>query len=201
MKRATRNPVKSKQEIIEKAAPVFNTYGFAGTKLDMLIEATGFQKGGIYGHFKNKMDLARAAFQHNFQQLKATYLAESDASLSPKERLLGFLQRYKAYLSKPPVAGGCPILNMATEADDTDETNRLLVKAAINEWKDSLVVILEKGIQTGDFRSDINPAQEAFFIISSIEGSIMLGQVKRSLGLMLGVADSLEKYVRTAIFK
>ena len=70
MKRATRNAAKSKQEIIEKAAPVFNQYGYAGTKLDMLIKATGFQKGGIYCHFDSKMDLARAVFKYNFASIK-----------------------------------------------------------------------------------------------------------------------------------
>lgn len=201
MKRKTRNPEKSRQEIIEKAAPIFNKYGIAGTKLDMLIKATGFQKGGIYNHFANKMDLARAVFKYNFELLKATYHKESNASASPKEQLLATIKGFKAYMLNPPIAGGCPLLNIAIEADDTDETNRLIVKEYINEWKDELVMILEKGIQSGDFQSDINVTQEAFFIIAAIEGSIMLGQVKRSVGLMMGVADSLQQYITVRIFK
>jgi len=201
MKRTTRNKEKSRKEIIKKAAPVFNKYGIAGTKLDMLIKATGFQKGGIYNHFENKMDLARAVFKYNFELLKATYHKEANPSASPKEQLLAIIKGFKAYLLNPPIAGGCPVLNIAIEADDTDETNRLLVKAYINEWKNELSSILEKGIQSGDFQSDINVTQEAFFIIASIEGSIMLGQVKRSVGLMMGVADSLERYITLRIFK
>ena len=200
MKRTTRNKEKSRQEIIKKAAPVFNKYGIAGTKLDMLIEATGFQKGGIYNHFDNKMDLARAVFRYNFQLLKATYQKESNLAATPKDQLLATIKGFKAYMLNPPLVGGCPLINIAVEADDTDETNRLLVKEYINEWKDELVMILEKGIQSGDFQADINATQEAFFIIAAIEGSIMLGQVKRSVGLMMGVADSLERYMEAQIF-
>jgi len=39
MKRATRNPEKTRQEIIEKSAPIFNQHGYAGTKMDMIIKA------------------------------------------------------------------------------------------------------------------------------------------------------------------
>ena len=127
MKRARRNAAKSKQEIIEKAAPVFNQYGYAGTKLDMLIKATGFQKGGIYCHFDSKMDLARAVFKYNFGLLKSTYTKEMDSSKTPKEQLIGFLSGFRNFITNPPIPGGCPLLNMAIEADDTDETNRLLL--------------------------------------------------------------------------
>ena len=200
MKRTTRNKEKSRQEIIERAAPVFNKYGFAGTKLDMLIEATGFQKGGIYNHFDNKMDLARAAFKHNFQLLKNVYLKEENKSKSPTEQLIAFLHSFKFYVIHPPVLGGCPILNMAVEADDTDETNRLLVKEALNEWKAGIEVILKAGIASGDFHPTINPTKEALFIIATIEGSIMLGQIKKSTALMLDIADNLQRYIEFRIF-
>ena len=201
MKRTTRNKEKSRQEIIEKAAPVFNQYGFAGTKLHMLIKATGFQKGGIYLHFDNKVHLAREVFKYNLQLLKRNYQQEMDKSAAPKTKLLAFVSAFKKFIIHPPVKGGCPLLNMAIEADDTDETNRLLVKEYINNWKNEIVDILQKGIISGDFNSTINVTQEAFFIIAAIEGSIMLGQVKRSAGLMMGVADSLENYMKSRIFK
>jgi len=201
MKRTTRNKEKSRQEIIEKAAPVFNKYGIAGTTLKMLMEATGFEKGGIYTHFDTKIDIARAVFKYNFQLLKATYQKEFNQSAAPKEQLMATIKGFKAYMLNPPLAGGCPLLNIAIEADDTDETNRLLVKEYINEWKDELVMILEKGMQAGDFQPNINVTQEAFFIIAAIEGSIMLGQVKRSVGLMMGVADSLVRYIEAQILK
>ena len=69
MKRTTRNAVKTRQEIIEKSAPIFNVHGYAGTKIQMLVDATGYQAGGIYRHFTNKENLAKAAFQYNYELL------------------------------------------------------------------------------------------------------------------------------------
>jgi len=185
MKRTTRNPEKSRKEIIEKSAPIFNQHGYEGTKMDMIIRATGFQKGGIYNHFDSKMDLARAVFQYNFSLLKKGYTQELNLSDSPKIQLLAFLKGFKLSAVNPSVKGGCPLLNMAVEADDTDETNRLLVKEALNEWKALLEQILQQGIASGDFQPDINIEQEALFMIASIEGIILLGQIKKSSRLML----------------
>ncbi|RZK05397.1 MAG: TetR/AcrR family transcriptional regulator, partial [Flavobacterium sp.] len=40
---------QTKQFIIEKAAPIFNKKGFAGTSMNDILEATGLAKGGVYG--------------------------------------------------------------------------------------------------------------------------------------------------------
>jgi len=201
LKRTTRNPEKSRKEIIEKAAPVFNKYGYAGTKMDMIIKATGFQKGGIYGHFESKMDLARAVFKYNYQLLKKTYEKELDPTASPKDQLLSLLKGFQSYIINPPIIGGCPLMNMAIEADDTDETNRLLVKTYLDKWKKEIEEILEAGIQADEFKEDINTSQEAYFFIATIEGSIMLGQTKKSVGLMMDISDSLKRYIELRIFK
>jgi len=42
--------------------------------MGMLIEATGFQKGGIYNHFESKAALAEAAFHHNYTKLRQNYV-------------------------------------------------------------------------------------------------------------------------------
>ena len=201
MKRKTRNPEKTKQEIIEKASPVFNQYGIAGTRLDMLVEATGYQKGGIYNHFDSKEDLARVVYQYNLQLLKDNYKEEVEKESTPNKKLLAYINGLKKSIIVPPVQGGCPLLNIAIESDDTDEINRLLVKDFINDWKNNLALILQEGIDKEVFRATINPTQEAFFIIASIEGSIMLGRAKRSTSLMLSIADNQERYIKAQIFK
>ena len=53
---------RTRQEIIRKAAPVFNQKGYAGAALSDLMRATGLEKGGIYRHFSSKEALAAEAF-------------------------------------------------------------------------------------------------------------------------------------------
>jgi hypothetical protein len=56
---------KTRAFIIEKAAPIFNMKGFAGTSMADLTEATGLTKGAIYGNFENKDEVALAVYDYN----------------------------------------------------------------------------------------------------------------------------------------
>jgi TetR/AcrR family transcriptional repressor of nem operon len=55
---------QTRQEIIRKAAPIFNQKGYSGAALSDLMRATGLEKGGIYRHFESKQELAGDAFDH-----------------------------------------------------------------------------------------------------------------------------------------
>ena len=49
---------QTRQEIIRKAAPIFNQKGYEGAALSDLMRATGLEKGGIYRHLESKEELA-----------------------------------------------------------------------------------------------------------------------------------------------
>jgi TetR/AcrR family transcriptional repressor of nem operon len=53
---------QTRQDIIRKAAPIFNQKGYDGAALSDLMRATGLEKGGIYRHFESKEELAGDAF-------------------------------------------------------------------------------------------------------------------------------------------
>ncbi len=55
---------QTRQEIIRKAAPIFNQRGYEGVTLSELMQATGLEKGGIYRHFDSKQQFASEAFDY-----------------------------------------------------------------------------------------------------------------------------------------
>ena len=195
MKRTTRNAVEAKKTIIERSAPIFNKHGYAGTRMDMIIEATGYQKGGIYKHFASKLDLAQAVFLHNYSKLKEAYQLCLTEHEGPKEQLLAFIQHYKYFIRNAPVQGGCPILNTAIESDDTTKELRILARDALNEWIDLITWVIRRGQNMGVFRSEPSAKSSAQFLIATIEGAIMMGKIKRDAALMTQTADLLLEYV------
>jgi AcrR family transcriptional regulator len=46
--------------VLSASANVFASTGYAGSSIDMLVEATGLQRGSIYGAFSSKAGLFRA---------------------------------------------------------------------------------------------------------------------------------------------
>ncbi|MEM6346584.1 MAG: TetR/AcrR family transcriptional regulator [Bacteroidota bacterium] len=200
MKRSTRNAAKAKKEIIEKSAAVFNVHGYAGTKMQMLVDATGYQMGGIYRHFETKMDLAKASFRHNYEVLiKRNFeLAEE---LDPKEKLFTIFKNYQKSALDPQIPGGCPLLNTAIEMDDTDEEFRALAHLFIKEVLSTIEQILEEGKSAGFFDPMVNAKQEAQYLFASIEGAIMLSRVTKDIKPFLAIFNRAITHVEEKIIK
>lgn len=54
----------SREEVLEKAMPVFWKQGFADTSLQELEQATGVNKSGLYTEFRDKEDLFVVCLRH-----------------------------------------------------------------------------------------------------------------------------------------
>ncbi len=48
---------RTRQKIVETAAVLFNQRGFAGCSMGDIVEASGLEKGTLYGHFSTKEEL------------------------------------------------------------------------------------------------------------------------------------------------
>lgn len=198
MKRATRNAARTRQEIIEKSAPVFNAHGIAGTSMQMLVEATGFQMGGIYRHFETKKTLAKAAFQYSYDVLIQQNLQLDDVH-DPRQKLMCIVSAYESMMKMPKVKGGCPILNTAIEVDDTDQEFREMVQAHFNKVIAVLESTLESGKNTGVFHDNIQPREISVFMASVLEGSIMIGKLTRDPTAVLSAFNQMKQYLNACV--
>lgn len=54
---------RSRALILEAAADEFDQHGYAGARLERIVERTGLTKGAVYFHFRSKLDLAKALVQ------------------------------------------------------------------------------------------------------------------------------------------
>lgn len=187
---------RTRQYIIEKTAPVFNTKGFAGTSLNDLTEATGLTKGSIYGNFENKDEVALAAFDYNFEKVTAYMKRKILASENAVERLLAYPQVYRDFLKIPFLQPGCPILNTSTEADDTHPRLRERAAAALAFWKKSIENQVKRGIERREIKKDTRPVEVAVIIMSLIEGAIMQAKVTRKSADLKLAMDYLERMIR-----
>lgn len=187
---------RTRQYIVEKTAPVFNTKGFAGTSLNDLTDATGLTKGSIYGNFDNKDDVALAAFDYNFSRVtnyvKEKILAHDNAI----HRLLVYPDVYRNFLKISLLKAGCPILNTSTEADDTHPGLRERAAAALAFWKKSIENQVKRGIVRKEIKPATNPSQVAVIMMSLIEGAIMQAKVTRRSAELTVVMDYLGEMIR-----
>ena len=186
---------RTRQLIIESAAPIFNKKGYAGTSMSDLTTATGLTKGSIYGNFKDKDDVAVHAFQHNISLIFDFFSKELKAAGSTLDKLLayprGFRKIYRMILSY----GGCPILNTAVEADDTHAVLRKMAVDVLAKWKKSIVTLITDGIEEGVIDSATNAQKSAEILIAILEGGSVLSKVTGEESYMLNAIDMAEEKI------
>jgi TetR/AcrR family transcriptional repressor of nem operon len=170
---------RTRQEIIEKAAPLFNQHGFAGCSMGDIMAATGLEKGGLYRHFPSKEALAAEAFRHALSEsirLRTQPLVEGTSAL---KMLRTYVERFVT--APPGVAGGCPLMNAAVEHDDGNAALRALVRDALGDWHKRLTAIVQQGKRMGEIRRNVEAEWLADTIIATLEGSLMMSRIQRSL--------------------
>lgn len=186
---------RTRQFIIEKAAPIFNTKGYAGTYLSDLTEATGLTKGGLYFNFENKDEIALAAFDYNFGRVN-DYIAKRILTHENSiDRLLVYPKVYRDFLKIPLLQPGCPILNTSTEADDTHPQLKAKAADALQYWKKSIENQVKRGIERNEIIADTNPSEVAIIIMSLIEGAIMQAKVTNRATELRVAMNYLEKII------
>jgi AcrR family transcriptional regulator len=142
-----------------------------------MTEATGLTKGGIYGNFANKDEVALAAFDYNFGRITNYIKKRILATENSIERLLVYPNVYRDFLKIPFLKAGCPILNTSTEADDTHPELRERAATALAFWKTSLENQIKRGIQRNEIKCNTKPTEVAVVMMSLIEGAVMQAKV------------------------
>jgi len=186
---------RTRQFIVEKTAPLFNSKGFDGTSLSDLTEATGLTKGSIYGNFADKEELAVKAFQYAIQRARSCGKRHVDNATSCREKLEALLDFFGTYVMNPPVAGGCPLLNNAVEVDDHHTSMRKVVAKELKNSTNYISRLLNEGIAAGEFQAGIPVEDLAYMFFCSVEGAIMMSRAMKSREPMNAVVRQCKSIV------
>jgi AcrR family transcriptional regulator len=193
----TRRGRASRERIVERAAELFAERGIAAVSVDEVLAAAGAGKGQFYHYFRGRDELAAAAVGFRCGQLVAG-LAESLGGVSSlaglEEALAGFMTGFEQ--SGLP---GCPIGTLATEVAGRNEEARLLAAAGFDDWERLLAGALERMRQRRELRADAEPARLATGLLASIEGWMVLSQVRRDMASLRVAVDAGLDQVRARL--
>lgn len=168
---------KTKQFIIEKTASLFNTKGYTSTSLSDITEATGLTKGSIYGNFENKDEVALEVYKYNSGLLgKNMTRSFGDEFPAALDKLHAFVDFYGKNWKTVFSGGGCPLMNAATEADDTFPILKDQVKKSFEEWMKKLTSVIVQGQKNEELNEKISANEYASLFIMLIEGGILLSK-------------------------
>ncbi|CAG5005001.1 hypothetical protein DYBT9275_03495 [Dyadobacter sp. CECT 9275] len=187
---------KTRQLIIEATAGIFNKKGYAGTSISDLTEATHLTKGSIYGNFRNKEEVALAAFDYNLKLWQSIIRSKIRKASTQKEALIILADIFRSNAKDTLPEGGCPFLNTITEADDTHEELRKRAAAGLLRWKDEIAGMIRKGIDTGEFVPGTDVDKLAFSIIALVEGAILIGSGTQNPAYCDAILSTIKDLIR-----
>ncbi|HEX2661753.1 MAG TPA: TetR/AcrR family transcriptional regulator [Candidatus Acidoferrum sp.] len=189
---------QTRQDIIRKAAPIFNQRGYEGAAISDLMKATGLEKGGIYRHFENKQQLAAEAFDYAWNLALDTRFEGTGEITNTVDRLKQVVRNFRERRAGL-VPGGCPLLNTAIDADDGNPRLREKARRALASWLGRLQSIVEDGQRQEEIRSDIDASELAALIVSTLEGSLMVARLERKEDPRDSACRHLEEYLETSV--
>ena len=182
---------RTKQFILETAAPIFNQKGISGANIDDVLAATKLTKGCLYGHFEGKEDLALQVVDFMLNNNGEKMLLTISQGKTAKAKVFAFLDFYKDPLNTY-LKGGCPVFNMAVESDDNFPAIKEKIAGIIRHGQELFVSILNQGIAGGEFSDQLDPAIYAFKAVSAVEGAVVMCRAMNTAKPMAGLLRSLK---------
>jgi TetR/AcrR family transcriptional repressor of nem operon len=172
-----RNPEATKETILKKSGVLFNTQGYKSTSISEITDATGFTKGAIYSHFENKDELEIETLKYlsslMFEKLRGRIREEATTG----DKLRSVFHFFESYISNPPLKGGCPLLNVAIEADDSNPALQKAALKILTSLREAIVTMLANGIKYKQIKAGIDKEYYATLIIAGLEGAIMMSKL------------------------
>ncbi|UII79277.1 TetR/AcrR family transcriptional regulator [Flagellimonas sp. CMM7] len=197
----TKKAERTTAYIIETVAPIFNKFGYVGTSMSDLTEATGLTKGAIYGNFENKEALALSAFEYNRNHLLSVVDEKLKVEGNSLDKLFSLIRFYRQYDVFTLPFGGCPILNVGVDAQNNNNQLSAAVKETIKEIEGKIALVLENGIKQGEIYLPVPPLQFAKQLFTMLQGAIAMSTMTRDRKYLVNTIAYLEQLVQKEIKK
>lgn len=160
-----------------------------------ITEATGLTKGSIYGNFGSKEDVALAVFDYNCGKVSELIHQQIQSAKTYHDKLMVYARVYSQFARSNFPVGGCPILNTAIEADDTNSLLKDRAAKAILKWKKGTQDLIQIGIDAGEFKQGLDYSRIASSIIALIEGGIMISKVTNNQVHLNEILITIESFI------
>jgi AcrR family transcriptional regulator len=188
----------TRERLIETARNLFWQHGYANTGIAQILKTADVGSGSLYYFFPTKEDLLRAVLEWYRANLDAMVLQPVfERVTDPIERVFGILDGYRQQLLATDFQSGCPIGNLALEVSNSLPGARQLVADNFTGWRDAIHRCLDAA---ADRLAPVDTAQLALFVLTTMEGAVMLARAYRSIEpydtAVTQLRDYLERLVR-----
>jgi TetR/AcrR family transcriptional repressor of nem operon len=176
-----RENVETRDALIRCGTEVLTEQGFMATGIDYILKQVGVPKGSFYHYFPSKEAFGYAVLDHY-----ADYFAQRldrwllDESLTPLERLVGFVQSAKAGMARHDYRRGCLVGNMGQEVSVLPDGFRDALEGIFRDWQKRLSECFRAAQASGELGRHADCDELAAFFWIGWEGAVLRARLVAS---------------------
>jgi TetR/AcrR family transcriptional regulator, lmrAB and yxaGH operons repressor len=185
---------RTRAKLVAATGRLLNRQGYHATGLAQIIDDSGAPRGSLYFYFPGgKEELACAALEASGNEWRARIEAIVDASPDLGEAVVAVCRALADAMESSSFELGCPMATVALEASASSPAVRATVEAHYLGWRHAVAAKLESiGVAAPHAR------ELATFVISSMEGAMLLAKVTRDVQPLVAVGNTLRSLIAFA---
>lgn len=148
--------LETREKLLAKSLELFGKYGFEHVSIEQITKACNVSKGTFYTHFPSKYDVILEKFKE-LDNFYMTVEKKIDSHLPASKKILKIYEEQMIYLTT--VAGKDVMRTVYTAAITNHAGQDHYLISPQRKIFQILNQYVEEGIQTGEFRQDIEPRE------------------------------------------
>jgi TetR/AcrR family transcriptional repressor of nem operon len=183
----------TRSELLIQAEALVRGRGYAGFSYADLAEVVGIRKASIHHHFRTKEDLGAAlvaAYAERYDAALAAILADEPSGVAR-------IEAYgRLYLGGVEQGLGCLCAALAIEGEALPERLRRDIVRFFEHHIAWLERVLREGRADGSVRASLDPAVHARFVVSTLEGALLMERLLAGPAAFAGTLRALSESLR-----
>jgi len=171
----------NRERLLREGLRVIHERGFGASSVRDIVRAAGVPQGSFTNHFTTKEAFGLEILEQYHAMTNAGVMAtlRNDA-LPPVFRLRRWIEVQLEYLEQDEMRKGCLYGNMAAEASEQSEAIRARIVRVFAENQESVAYCLRAAVEAGELSASTDIVEAAGFIVSSLQGAILVAKAARS---------------------
>ncbi|MGW6025813.1 TetR/AcrR family transcriptional regulator [Streptomyces sp. NPDC055099] len=191
----TKTRGETRARILRTAADLFQRQGYGATGLNQVLAESGAPKGSLYFHFpQGKEQLAAEAVALAGGEMGARMASVVGSAGGAQDAVLGLGELLAQGLRESGFRDGCPVATVALEQAGGEGPLGDVCQVTYDSWLSGLAEAFR-----GWGAADDEAAELADLVMSSLQGALLLAQVRRDSEVVSSVSRRVASVVARSL--
>jgi TetR/AcrR family transcriptional regulator, transcriptional repressor for nem operon len=166
------------ERILQAASRLVAERGVDQVSLEDVEREAAVGRSQLYHYFDGRDDLVRAVIDTTTDEVLGDQQGLLD-DLDSLDAIDAWFDGLVALQEQRGARGGCPIGSLVGQLAERDQQTRAALAASFDRWQEPLIAGLKRMQGRGDLRSDVSAEWLADVTMATIQGGLLLTQVRR----------------------